>query len=138
MTVIRTLFLGLSLFSTFAMAKLECAKNNGDQNIKRICLLTTKASKVSGFLLYNANGTKSYLTVVKEKQSGFAIQEYGHREWAYTVKRSDSNLVAKDNVTSKITIVQSWEYSDGGTYLSGTTPGGRSLHAVLEEGDGSK
>ncbi len=132
----KSLFLALSLFSTLAVAgSLECAKNTADQNIKQICLLKTKANKVSGFLLYNANHTKSYLVVVKEKYSGFGMQEYGHLEWTYTVKRADSSLVAQDNVKSTIQIVQSWEYSDGGTYLSGTTPGGRRIHATLEEGD---
>ncbi len=114
---------------------LTCIKNNGNQNIKTICLLQNSEQKMSGFLLFNANGTKSYLAVTNFKESGYGEQEFGHIERSYTVKSADSDLNVKGEESSVIKIVTSWQYSDGGTYLSGKTPGGRSINGTIESGD---
>ncbi|MEQ1878876.1 MAG: hypothetical protein ABL958_19710 [Bdellovibrionia bacterium] len=126
--------LGLFMLTSQAFA-LGCYKNEGNQNVKKICLLENAKGKVKGFLLWNANETKSYLAVTRTIESGYGAQEYGHLKWAYTVKAADASLTVTDPASSKIEIVRSWEYSSGGTYLSGQTPGGRALHATIESSD---
>ncbi len=128
--------LGLLLINSMAFASdLRCFNNHADQNVKKICLLESNKGKLTGFLLFNANGTKSYLVVIKVKESGYGEQGGGHLEWAYTVKKADSELLATDSQTSVITIVQDWDYSEGVTYIRGKTPGGRTLAAVIESSD---
>lgn len=132
--IIAVLFSIIGLAQT-SLAKTECYKNTADQNVKQVCLLRNSESKIKGFLLLNANGTKSYLAVWRETHEGYVSQEYGNRSWNYFVKFSDSKLNATGTESSKIIIKQSWEYSDGITYINGQTPGGRRLHATIESGD---
>ena len=124
--------ISLFLFNAFALAgDLECYNNTANQNVKKICVLRSGETNISGFLLMNADGTKSYLVVVRSNRKGYGSQEYGRIEWNYTVQRSDSELVSLETQSSKIQIVQSWEYSDGGSTLTGETPGGIRLAAIL-------
>jgi len=130
MKSLMSLVLGLLLLSPQAFA-LNCYKNEGHQGVKQICLLENAKNKIKGFLLVNANGTKSYLAVTRTIESGYGAQEYGSLTWSYTVKAADASLTVTDSATGNIKIVQSWEYSSGGTYLHGQTPGGRSLGATI-------
>jgi hypothetical protein len=127
------LVLGLCLAAVPALAKPLCRPNRADKNIKTVCYLGEK--QTDGFLLYNANGTKSYLVVTRRTLSGYGEQEYGRRVWTFTVKKADSKLNPLSNEISQLRQITTWEYSDGGTVLTGTTPGGRKIDILVESGD---
>ncbi len=115
-----------------------CKKNEfGHRGIKTVCLLKNRDSEVVGFLLENANGTKSYLKVLWTSHVGrwtsFAPESRGDfNTMRYAVAISSEKLQGRSCQTSEILVTAN--IGDRAYVgIEGKTPGGREIQTESVE-----
>jgi len=121
-TLVAAVFLAVPLAHA---NELPCAKNRfGHQGIKAVCQLVRNdgAATVAGFLLLNANGTKSYLKVVHTGSR--APLDAFVESVKYRVVVADNRLAAQGHERATL-VIESDVENFHNFAIRGKTPGGR-------------
>lgn len=118
----------IASFAAPALAgKLPCVKNAfGHQGVKAVCLLLNKENDIRGFLLMNANETKSYLVALHSAPVSGAGSPAFIDFTRFRVAPADKNLNLADDTRGTLTVAMDVEnyYNFG---VKGATPGGRKV-----------